>query len=66
MPLALAFSTWAYALARMPAGRLGISTYLAPALATLMGFLAFGEVPHVLALVGGVVCLIGVALSRRS
>ena len=65
VPTALAFSTWAYALKRMPAGQLGISTYLAPPLATLMGFLAFREIPHVLALAGGVVCLIGVALSRR-
>jgi drug/metabolite transporter (DMT)-like permease len=65
VPTALAFSTWAYALQRMPAGQLGISTYLAPPLATLMGFLAFREVPHPLALAGGVVCLLGVALSRR-
>jgi drug/metabolite transporter (DMT)-like permease len=65
VPTALAFTTWAYALKRMPAGQLGISSYLAPPLATLMGFLAFREIPHVLALVGGVVCLIGVALSRR-
>lgn len=65
VPTALAFSTWAYALRRMPAGQLGISTYLAPPLATLMGFLAFREIPHPLALAGGVVCLVGVALSRR-
>lgn len=65
VPTALAFTTWAYALQRMPAGQLGISTYLAPPLATFMGFLAFREIPHPLALVGGVVCLVGVALSRR-
>jgi drug/metabolite transporter (DMT)-like permease len=65
VPTALAFTTWAYALKRMPAGQLGISSYLSPPLATLMGFLAFGEIPHWLALVGGVVCLVGVALSRR-
>jgi drug/metabolite transporter (DMT)-like permease len=55
----------AYALKRMPAGQLGIASYLSPPLATLMGFLAFQEIPHPLALAGGVVCLIGVALSRR-
>jgi drug/metabolite transporter (DMT)-like permease len=65
VPTALAFTTWAYALQRMPAGQLGISTYVVPPLAILMGFLAFREVPHPLALVGGVVCLVGVALSRR-
>lgn len=65
VPTALAFTTWAYALKRMPAGQLGIASYTAPPLATLMGFLAFGEIPHPLALVGGVICLAGVALSRR-
>ena len=65
VPTALAFTTWAYALGRMPAGQLGIASYTAPPLATVMGFLAFGEIPHPLALAGGVVCLIGVALSRR-
>lgn len=65
IPTALAFSTWAYALSRMPAGQLGISTYIVPPLAILMGFLVFAEVPAVLAIIGGAVCLAGVALSRR-
>ena len=32
VPTALAFSTWAYALGRMDAGRLGVTTYLVPPL----------------------------------
>ncbi len=65
VPTALAFSTWAYALARMPAGQLGISTYVVPPLVIALGFLVFAEVPTVPAIVGGAVCLTGVALSRR-
>jgi drug/metabolite transporter (DMT)-like permease len=65
VPTALAFSTWAYALSRMPAGQLGVTTYIVPPLAIIMGLIAFGEVPAVLAVVGGAVCLVGVALSRR-
>lgn len=65
VPTALAFTTWGYALARVPAGQLGISTYVVPPLAILMGWLFFGEVPALLAIIGGVVCLSGVALSRR-
>lgn len=65
VPTALAFSTWAYALSRMPAGQLGISTYVVPPIAVLMGLAFFGEVPAVLAVVGGIVCLAGVALSRK-
>jgi drug/metabolite transporter (DMT)-like permease len=64
VPTALAFTMWAYALARMPAGRLGVTTYLVPPLAILLGWLFIGEVPAVLQVVGGIVCLTGVALSR--
>lgn len=65
VPTALGFSTWAYALQRTPAGRLSISTYIVPPLAIVMGLLVFGEIPVPLAIVGGVVCLAGVAVSRR-
>ena len=65
VPTALAFSTWAYALSRMDAGRLGVTTYLVPPLVILLGWLLLDEVPPSLALVGGAVCLAGVALSRR-
>ena len=64
VPTALAFSTWAYALARMDAGRLGVTTYLVPPVVILLGWLLLGEVPPPLAFVGGAVCLAGVALSR--
>ena len=65
VPTALAFSTWAYALSRMDAGRLGVTTYLVPPLVIGLGWLLLGEVPPVLAVVGGAICLVGVALSRR-
>ncbi len=65
VPTALAFSTWAYALSRMPAGQLGVTTYIVPPLVVVLGLLVFGEVPATLVVVGGAVCLVGVALSRR-
>ena len=65
IPTALAFSTWAYALARVPAGQLGITTYAVPPLAIVLGLIVFGEVPAALAIVGGAICLVGVAVSRR-
>ena len=65
VPTALAFSTWAYALSRMPAGQLGVSTYIVPPLAILLGLVVFQEVPVPLAIAGGVLCLAGVAVSRR-
>jgi drug/metabolite transporter (DMT)-like permease len=65
VPTALAFTTWGYALGRMPAGQLGISTYIVPPLAIILGLIFFTEVPAPLAIVGGLICLVGVALSRR-
>jgi drug/metabolite transporter (DMT)-like permease len=65
VPTALAFSTWAFALSRMDAGKLGVTTYLVPPLVILLGWLLLDEVPPALAFVGGAVCLAGVGLSRR-
>ena len=64
-PTAIAFTTWAYALSRTSAGRLGAATYLVPPLAVLFGWTWLGEVPATLALLGGALCLAGVAVSRR-
>lgn len=63
-PTAIAFSTWAYALARTSAGKLSASSYLVPALAVLMSWLVLSEVPTLLALGGGALCLAGVAITR--
>ncbi|MET9969332.1 DMT family transporter [Streptomyces sp. NPDC006356] len=62
--LALAFTTWAYALARTTASSMGATTYAVPALVVLMSWLALGEVPGLLTLAGGALCLAGVAVSR--
>jgi len=64
VPTALAFSTWAYALSRVEAGRLGISTYLVPPVVVLLSWALLHEGPPALAFAGGGVCLAGVALSR--
>ncbi|MER7496625.1 DMT family transporter [Streptomyces pharetrae] len=63
-PTALAFTTWAYALSRTTASRMGATTYAVPALVVLMSWLALGEVPGPLTLAGGALCLAGVAVSR--
>ena len=64
-PTALAFTTWAYALSRTTAGKMGATTYAVPALVVLMSWAVLGEVPGWLTLLGGVLCLGGVAVSRR-
>jgi drug/metabolite transporter (DMT)-like permease len=64
-PTAIAFTTWAYALSLIDAGRLAATTYLVPGTTILISWLVLGEIPTIWGLVGGVICLAGVALTRR-
>jgi drug/metabolite transporter (DMT)-like permease len=65
-PTALGFTTWAFALRRTSAGRMGVTVYAVPVVAIVLGWLLLGETPAVLALAGGALCLTGVAVSRRT
>ncbi|NUW38080.1 DMT family transporter [Nonomuraea sp. SMC257] len=64
-PTALAFTTWAFALARTTAGKMGATTYAVPVLVVAMSWALLGEVPGLVTLLGGALCLAGVAVSRR-
>jgi len=64
LPTAVGFTTWAYALKRTSAGRMGATTYLVPPLTVLLGWAVLGEAQPALALLGGALCLAGVAVSR--
>jgi drug/metabolite transporter (DMT)-like permease len=64
-PTAIAFTTWAYALSLIEAGKLAATTYLVPGTTILISWLVLSEVPSAWGLVGGVVCLVGVGLTRR-
>lgn len=64
-PSAVAFLLWAYVLQRSPAGLTASATLAVPAIVVLLSWLLLGELPTVLGMVGGALCLIGVALSRR-
>ena len=63
-PTMLGFTTWAYALARTPSGKMGATTYAVPGLVVLMSWLILGQVPRWLTIAGGALCLAGVAVSR--
>jgi drug/metabolite transporter (DMT)-like permease len=63
-PTGLAFTTWAYALARTSAAKMGATTYAVPALVIVMSWLVLSEVPGWWTFAGGALCLAGVALSR--
>lgn len=63
-PTAIAFTTWAFALNRTTAGRLGSTTYLVPPVAILLAWLVLNEVPPALAFAGGALCIGGVVVAR--
>jgi drug/metabolite transporter (DMT)-like permease len=64
-PTAIAFSTWAFALSRSTMARQGATTYLVPPLVVLLSWATLDEVPGAIALLGGLLCLAGVAVTRR-
>jgi drug/metabolite transporter (DMT)-like permease len=64
-PTAIGFLTWAYALSRTTAGRMGATTYLVPPIAILIGWALLAESPQTLAFLGGALCLGGVVITRR-
>jgi drug/metabolite transporter (DMT)-like permease len=63
-PTSIGFLTWTYALSRTEAGRLGATTYLVPPVVIVMAWLLLGEVPPLLAILGGVACIGGVIVAR--
>jgi drug/metabolite transporter (DMT)-like permease len=66
MPTALGFMTWTFALRRSSAGRTGSFLYLVPVVAIVLGWALLREVPPWLAIAGGILCLAGVSLARRT
>ena len=64
-PTSIGFMTWAYALSRTSAGRMGATTYLVPPIAILIAWALLDETPPLLALAGGALCLVGVVVARR-
>ncbi len=64
-PTSIAFTTWAYALARGSAGRVAATAYLVPPITIVMSWAILGEVPRAIAVLGGALCLVGVVIARR-
>lgn len=63
-PTGVAFTTWAYVLARASAGKTAAVTYVVPAVVLVMSWLLLAEVPTPVMLAGGALCLLGVFITR--
>ncbi len=64
-PTAIGFVLWAHALTRTNAGVMASTTLTVPAIVVLMSWAVLGELPTVVAMLGGALCLLGVAVARR-
>ena len=64
-PTSVAFTTWAYALARGTAGRMAATAYLVAPITIVVSWLILSELPSLVAVFGGALCLVGVAIARR-
>ena len=63
-PGALAYVTWAYALAHRPAAQLAQYLYGAPVVSVVLGFVLISETVPLLALAGGALTLAGVVVGQ--
>ncbi len=64
LPGALAFLAWSYLLQHLTVSRATPLLYLIPALSLVIAWLVIAEQPKLLSVIGGVVAVAGVALSR--
>jgi drug/metabolite transporter (DMT)-like permease len=64
-PAALAYLTWAVVLARFAAGQAASFLYLVPPTTMVVGWLWLGELPTLLAVLGGGIAISGVAIVAR-
>ena len=63
-PTSVAFTTWAWALGRTTAGRLATTMYLIPPTTILLAFVILGEVPPLVAIIGGALSIAGVVIAQ--
>lgn len=61
-PGAIGYITWTYTLSRMPASRAASLLYLVPPIAFTIAWVVLGEKPTLLAILGGIPIVAGVAL----
>ncbi|MGH2483716.1 MAG: DMT family transporter [Candidatus Limnocylindria bacterium] len=63
-PTSVAFTTWAFAMGRSSAGRLATTMYLIPPTAIVLAWLFLGEVPALVAILGGALSIAGVVIAQ--
>lgn len=65
-PGAVGYVSWSYVLAHIPAARAGSYLTIIPVIALVIAWLWLGEIPTLVAIVGGAIVLLGVILINRA
>ena len=65
-PGAIAYLLWSYAFSRLPVSKMGSFLYLCPFITLILGWLLLQEIPPLLALMGGVVAIMGAYLIAKN
>lgn len=65
-PGAVAYLTWAYALRRLPVAKVSTCLFAVPPVTIVIGWFWLREVPGLLAVIGGLVAIAGVAIVNAS
>ncbi|EKD71836.1 MAG: hypothetical protein ACD_46C00086G0003 [uncultured bacterium] len=65
-PAAVGYIAWSYILSQVPASRAVSYLYCLPFVATLLGWICLGEVPAIIALLGGIFAITGVWIVNHS
>lgn len=64
-PTALGFWFWGYGMNAFSAGNVAAASLAVPAIVVLLSAVTLREVPPTIAIIGGAICLVGVAISQR-
>jgi drug/metabolite transporter (DMT)-like permease len=64
-PGAIAYVSWAYALARTPASMAGSFLYPVPVVGMIIAWFWLGEIPSILSLLGGILVISGIMIVNR-
>lgn len=65
-PGAIAYALWCYSLKNMPASKTVTYLYALPIVSTIMGYLILNEQPQLLAILGGLIALLGAFIANFS
>ncbi|SFM35788.1 DMT family transporter [Pelosinus propionicus] len=63
-PAVIAYFCWSYVLSNLDASKATVYLFLVPIVTLLIGYLWLGEIPSLLAIIGGLITILGVVIAK--